>query len=78
MLESGPKITDSSRVNWEKDIGMEHRDSDWGTISLSVHKASWNIAIREQYYKMQHQWYLTPLRISRMFLGFKDFKFRGL
>lgn len=42
-------------------------DSVWEFLSSFGFKISANVALRENHYKILHQWYLTPNRLTKMF-----------
>lgn len=58
---------DASRVNWQKNIQREISREEWSQSHMLIRTLSINVALRGNYFKVCHLWYLTPSRISRMF-----------
>lgn len=52
---------------WERDIGVQIQEQDWGHTHKYVLDISANTAIREAFIKLRNRWYLVPTRIHKMF-----------
>lgn len=67
ILLTQDKVADRSQRTWGTELASEISDDQWRMIILLGCKISSNSALRERHYKLQHHWYWTPERFSKMF-----------
>lgn len=61
------KTLETNKVQWEKDLAMRWTEKEWYRLINFYQFCSRNISIQENHFKMFNRWYLTPLRIKKMF-----------
>lgn len=49
------------------DLGEEILEEEWRFWCILIKKLTCNFSLREHYYKLHHQRYLTPSRMARMY-----------
>lgn len=57
------------RAKWEILINRRLSQEDWHLPSSFAFRFTSNVALRENRFKILHQWYLTPARLSKTFSG---------
>lgn len=55
---------DNSRQRWGREIQEEIEVGKWQATNEYILSTSANVAIHESFYKLRHQWYLTPLSLK--------------
>lgn len=58
---------DLSRLRWQKEIQQEILQEEWQATHKHIKSLSHNVAIRENYCKLRHRWYLTLNRLHKMY-----------
>lgn len=53
-------------INGKRDLWEDISDNIWNYISMAQ-KISSNVSLREHQFTMQHQWYLTPVPLAKMY-----------
>lgn len=61
------EVGDNSWQRWEKEVQGEIDVHRWQATNKYILSVSANVAIRECFYKIRHQWYLTQSCINKMF-----------
>lgn len=60
-------VVDRAQQKWQIDLGKEISEGEWRYLYISMQKSACNVSLREHYYKLHHQWYLIPSRLSKMY-----------
>lgn len=60
-------ITEINMLWWGKDLQKEISIVEWHSTHVLMKSISINSAIRENFYKLRQRWYMTPVRVHKMF-----------
>lgn len=66
LIQTGELSTFKGK--WERVLGGNFTDAQWERLDEFNQTVSVNVNIRESRFKMLHKWYLTPERLSKMYL----------
>uniref|UniRef100_A0A803K9R1 Reverse transcriptase zinc-binding domain-containing protein n=1 Tax=Xenopus tropicalis TaxID=8364 RepID=A0A803K9R1_XENTR len=77
-LVSPKSLTDILYIKqWGNDLGVSLTDTQWPQLWENLKHSSSNTVISEAGYKVLFRWYLTPVRLARIYHNTNDHCFRG-
>lgn len=67
LLQGNEASSDVDRIWWQQDLKIEITDQGWSKSHGYIRVISCHVAMRKNFYKRRHRWYLTPYRLHKMF-----------
>ena len=64
-------------AQWDQELGLDYDYKDWEACWQNMRKCSVSLSVRETAVKLFTRWYLTPLRLSKIFPQSSPLCFRG-
>uniref|UniRef100_A0A803K359 Reverse transcriptase domain-containing protein n=1 Tax=Xenopus tropicalis TaxID=8364 RepID=A0A803K359_XENTR len=62
---------------WSKDLGTNLTEAQWPKLWDNLKHSSTNTVLSEAGYKVLFRWYLTPVRLAKIYQGSNELCFRG-